>query len=299
MISKILVTTTNDDINDFENLFDMFTNIRGTNQEFLLDFSDCKFLRHNAVALLGALIGRVRQLGGTVSVNWETVQEEILINLKQNGFFGYCNTGSPDGWPGNSVPFRVFINNQHNEIITYLQEKWLRPNWTMLTQDIVELVLSRVWEIFDNAFTHSRSKTVFTCGQYYKTWTQLRLCLVDLGVGIPHKVNKFLLQAGKITQPMPASEAIQWAMEKGHTTSTGESYSLARGLGLDILRAFIADNKGELLIFSGDGCIKQIGGVIKQQKISTMYQGTVINIAIRCDNSAHRAETLEKTTIKF
>jgi hypothetical protein len=84
------VPTLNDDIQDFERLFSLHQQAINSDKEHLiLDFSDCQFLRHNAVAFIGGLV-RFNQLEGkNVRIDWRsfvTQHNGTIRIISHNGY---------------------------------------------------------------------------------------------------------------------------------------------------------------------------------------------------------------------
>ena len=80
------VPTINDDLSDFDKLFDLWNQANDDFLDVAFDFSRCRFLRHNAVAFLGGLTRLIQSRYGTVIFNWNTLRSDIRSNLEQNGF---------------------------------------------------------------------------------------------------------------------------------------------------------------------------------------------------------------------
>ena len=152
-------------------------------------------------------------------------------------------------------------------------------------------IVGKACEIYVNAFDHGHSPVgVFTSGQHYPRRKQLKLCVADFGIGIPDNVRGYLKDSTKT-----GAETMQWAFQRGNTTklrvgSTPEAAPskpemiVARGLGLDLLREFVALNNGRLEIFSHDG----EAVVDRTQSFtsrSTIFPGTLVNITFSCDES--------------
>lgn len=79
------VPTINDKPKDFDCLFQLWQQVQENVEEVIFDFSNCHFLRQNAVAFLGGLARLVESRGGKVTFDWGTVKKHICMNLKQNG----------------------------------------------------------------------------------------------------------------------------------------------------------------------------------------------------------------------
>jgi hypothetical protein len=286
------VPTLNDDIQDFDRLFSLHQQAINSDKEHLiLDFSDCQFLRHNAVAFLGGLVRFNQFQGKNVIISWHSIRERVCTNLKQNGFYT-AHTEDSNGWSGNSIPYREERVLDKNGFLAYLRKLWLGRGWINVDEDIQREILSKVVEIYVNVFEHADSKVgVFVCGQHYPKRRELSLSLVDFGVGIPHKVRTHLNQ-----QSMAAELAIEWAIAPGNSTRTN---LVPKGIGLDALMDFVTDTRGKLEIFSDNGYILFNGNGLAYGKCSTPFMGTLVNISLKCSDSQYHTHRLESSTTLF
>jgi len=236
------VPTINDTPLDFDKLFQLWDQVQDDALDVTVDFTHCRFLRQNAVAFLGGLARLIENRSGRVIFNWDTLSDAIRTNLAQNGFLAAF--GNSDGpWRGNSIPYREDLIQDPSRLMDYLKTKWLGRGWVHVSTRLRDVIVGRVWEIYANAFEHSESTIgVFSCGQHYPRWGELKLTIVDFGVGIPSNVR---LYKGNLN--IPAEKALEWAFRRGTTTKPN---GMGRGLGLDILKQFVRLNKGRLEIFS-------------------------------------------------
>lgn len=69
MSQVIKIPTLNDRIQDFERLFSPHQQAIGCDEDLILDFSGCNFLRHNAVAFIGGLVRTLQHKGRSVKIN--------------------------------------------------------------------------------------------------------------------------------------------------------------------------------------------------------------------------------------
>jgi len=268
------IPTINDKPVDFDCLFQLWQQVNQDCSEVILDFSKCRFLRPNAVAFLGGLTRLITSKGGKVNFRRDTLHRNVKRNLQQNGFmFAFCQDITP--WPGNSIPYREDLT-QNDELVHYLAEQWLGRDWVHVSPDLQRLIVARVLEIYANAFEHGRTDIgVFSCGQYYPKLKELKLTVVDFGVGIPQNVRDFNQKPS-----LSADKALQWAFQQGTTTRGGQ---VAGGIGLDYLKQFVQRNKGKLQVLSHNGCAT----INEKQEIyenrQTFFQGTLVNVTLLCD----------------
>ena len=274
----IKVPTINDKLDDFDSLFQLWNQVTDDYLDVTFDFSECWFLRQNAVAFLGGLARLTESLGGKVTFNWDTLRHDIRMNLRQNGFM-YAFNNDEEPWQGNSIPYRQ--DQDSSDIINYLTNDWLGRGWVAVSLLLQKTIVTTVGEIYANAFEHGRSEIgVFSCGQYYPSLRTLKLTTIDFGVGIPSNVRLFCR-----IDDLTASDAVQWAFQKGNTTRDKD---IARGLGLDLLSKFVTMNRGSLEIFSHDGyaLIDQTAETYRDRQ--TWFPGTLVNITLQCDESYYQ-----------
>lgn len=271
------VPTVNDNLKDFERLFELWQKVEEETTEIIFDFSKCWFLRPNAVAFLGGLIRLIQNQGGTITFRWDTLHQNVRRNLEQNGFM-YFFGEDKEPWQGNSIPYREDRYQDNDSLVDYLAEQWLGRDWIHIGQILRSVIVSTTWEIYANAFEHGQTEIgVFSCGQHYPNLGELKLTVVDFGVGIPHNVRNF-----QRNPHLPADKALKWAFQPGTTTRKG---NVTGGIGLESLKRFVQINQGKLEIFSHDGYVI----IDKQQEtynnLSSFFGGTLVNITLSCDES--------------
>ena len=174
------VPTLNDSQTDCTRLFSLWHQLQNLeSQEVIVDFSDCRFLRQNAVAFLGGLARLIQSRNGKVNFVWNTLQDDIRANLTQNGFIDIFD-GTQREWSGNSVPYREYRCEDMGAIASYLENCWLGRGWVQVDSASSDEIVQNALEVYSNAFEHSASQIgIFTCGQRY-----LRSC-TSLNKGLP------------------------------------------------------------------------------------------------------------------
>ncbi|MFB2897749.1 hypothetical protein ACE1CI_32940 [Aerosakkonemataceae cyanobacterium BLCC-F50] len=79
------------------------------------------------------------------------------MNLQQNGFmYAFCEDKEP--WQGNSIPYREDPKQDKNGLVYYLTEQWLGRGWVQMNQNLRNVIVGTVWEIYANAFECANSK---------------------------------------------------------------------------------------------------------------------------------------------
>jgi len=279
---------------DYNELFKLWEQISNSpfDEDFELDFKNCKFLGHNGVAFLGGLAHFIQHRGGRVNFLWHTIAPNIKMNLAQNGFLYYFGE-SQEPWDGNSVTYRSDRHHDKSEIMAYLLEKWLGKGWLNISKPLQNEIAGQVSEIYGNAFEHSDSEIgVFSCGQCYPNRNYLELSVIDFGIGIPTKVRTL-----PTNSHFSSKDALMWALESGNTTVMG----VPRGLGLNLLKEFVNYNQGTLKIFSNDSYVKIADNDVTYSKQTINFSGTFINITLKCDEAYYclASEDLDASSIRF
>ncbi len=281
---RLDIPTINDNPGDFEILFGLWHVVNDSSGDVTFDFTPCRFLRPNAIAFLGGLARLIERRGYSAIFDWNTLNDPVKAILRQNGFasgFGYTGVS---GGPGSSIPYREDIA-QSSDIIDYLTHEWLGRGWVHVSDKLRNAIVGRVWEIYANAFLHSNSRIgVFSCGQYFWQMKVLKLAVIDFGVGIPATVREFFRDYPRAKQ-FSAAACLEWAFKPGTST---KAESTGRGIGLDILKEFVYANPGILEIYSEDAYALLGPRTQKYGKLSSSFEGTAVNITLRCDEKFYK-----------
>lgn len=264
---------------DFDVLFYLWNQANNDKLDVTFEFSNCRFLPHNAVAFLGGLARLIQSRGGTVRFALNTISQKVKTNLAQNGFLSTLGFGGTH-WSGNSIPYREDLYQDEIALVDYLKTHWLGHGWVHVSKLLRDAIVGRVWEIYANAFEHGQSPIgIFSCCQHYPNKHELKLSVVDFGVGIPSNVRMFFKHDPR-AHSLNAASCLKWAFQRGTTTKPNN-----RGLGLDLLKEFVKINKGKLEVFSHEGYAIIDSKREEFLNRSTFFEGTLINITFICDES--------------
>ncbi|HDR9174196.1 TPA: HAMP domain-containing histidine kinase [Burkholderia vietnamiensis] len=281
---RIHVPTINDSQWDYFRLFNYWHQISQSGGHVTFDFTRCMFLRPNAVTLLGGVARLAERQGTLVEFDWKTANQAVLMNLCQNGFAHAFGHGSAP-WSGNSIPYREDLVSAPNPIADYLTDQWIGRGWINVSERVRDAIVGTVWEIYANSFEHAQSPVgVFSCGQYYAKTNELILSVVDFGTGIPSKVRGYL-QPDPRTRQIPSSALLNWAFERGNSTSNS---GVPRGLGLDFLKKFVRVNNGVLEVYSENSYARIDKSSDNYFDLPTDLAGTAVQIKLICDNRYYR-----------
>ncbi|EOK6313964.1 hypothetical protein QTO01_03045 [Vibrio mytili] len=288
---------------------------------FDFEFSKCSRLDHHGVVLLGglaryvnfqntkftrSLIGLLQAQGlATAGVMFDVNSMSTLIRerLIENNFLSHFSRENFSGYAvGDYIGYREHNNHMDEDnIAQHLSEQWLSDDKVSFSAALKDVLISKIFEIFMNAYGHGASVQdlqqlgVYSCGQYDKKEKTLSLSVVDFGPGIARNVRSF-------NQEIKSDvEAMQWALIRGNSTGTDSvKEGMPRGLGFDLLSDFVRLNQGELRIYSNSVCAK----ICKDRDIvcdnhEIDMPGTLVSIKINCDDRHYRFKSEATATAKF
>lgn len=280
MPTHVIVPTTFDTHPTYDALFQLYhraTQAIDGDQIVQMDFTGCCFLHQNAVAFLGGLIRRLQMDRCVVRVSLRTMQPSVRSNLRKNGFLRAFGFEQHVGG-NNTIPFREDQYRDDVSFLEYLREDWLGRGWVDVSDGVKDAIATAVWEIYTNGFEHGHSRVgVFSCGQFYPNKKEIALAFVDYGVGIPGSVRTV-----QSASALSDSGAISWALARGNTSKPGN-----RGVGLDVLRAFIQLNRGRMDIVSHKGHIRISNAGETTLQRNHRFPGTVFNITLKADEKRY------------
>ena len=292
MPTKILyVPTINDNPNDFGNLFKLFNEALDYNGKIILDFSQCEFIRPNAIAVIGCMARVIQSRGREIFIATDTVENKVLAFLRKSGLASVFNLPL-ETHNSNTIPYREDINLDQDGIIDFLSNNWLREKWVSVSEKLLSEIMGNMWEIYSNAFEHSGTDYgVFTCGQYYRN-NHVVLTVVDFGKGIVENVRDFFISNGiqKIkVREIPDKKCLEWAFQKGNSTIANKN--IPRGMGLDLLKNFISSNHGRLELYSNNAHVVISANGEYYEDCEHGFSGTVVHITLICDEKFYRLQS--------
>lgn len=235
-----------------------------------VDMSSVNWFDANMSAPLGVIFQKF-------SDDLNTVQPVALIPgveniLTKNRFLvSYGYPERTDNY-GTTIPYRRFQPDENRYFATYLNRHLVGKGIPAMTEGLGRRFRDSILEIFVNAAMHSETRLgIFACGQFFPTSHRLDFCLADAGIGIRSKIEK------ELKLPLEPGEAIQWALQDGNTTRRG---NIPGGLGLKLLREFVAKNQGRIQIVSDRGYWEFAGGQETVRLLDSPFPGTVVNLEI-------------------
>lgn len=267
------------DFSGYHCLIDLYHRIKEDEYNSVeLSFEQTTWFEANLAAVLGAIVELLNRQGKRVGVS--RICRPIENVLRRNRFlceFGYLPIVD---YNNTILGYRKFSPEADQEFMLYIKNEQLgKPDFPKHSQLLGKRINENIFELYENARTHGRCAQTHTCGQYFpnKIPKRLDITIVDMGRTIKTNVNEFLKES------FSGSEAIEWALQYGNTTKTG---NISGGLGLDIILKFIKLNNGKIQIISSDGYWEYRKGYTNTRNFEKTFPGTIANIEFNLDDSA-------------
>jgi len=232
-------------------------------EEVILDFSNTGWIDANMLPPLVAIIQNARENLTSFKQRTDT-KSDVRKLLEKNGFFPNNNNDKSD----EITKLSVFKPNETSSFITKAEEFIEHHNFPKNSNTNILRALS---EIFTNTYIHSKTQKTTVCGQYCLTKKQISFTISDYGVGILQVVKN------KVNSINTNIDAIEWALQKGTTTKTG---NIPGGKGLKDIDNFIFENKGKLIIVSGNGYLEKENNNELLKELDYNICGTTVSIVV-------------------
>jgi hypothetical protein len=259
---------------DFIELLRLLQESSDTN--FTISFENTEIFEANLSAILGAIIDSVSEKKKIVE--YVDIHKNIQDVFELNNFLKNSNHNLNTPHKETVISFMKFTQYKDIEFMDYVKNEMLsKPNFPKHSKLLGKKINESIFELFENARTHGHCNNIYTCGQIIqeKEVTRLDFTIVDMGKTIKTNVNEYL------TANFSGSDAIEWAMQSGHTTKTG---NVSGGLGLEIIFEFIKLNKGRIQIVSSDGYFEYYNDKMEKMSFKDPFHGTIANIEFNLDD---------------
>jgi len=227
----------------------------------------------NLAAPLGAILDGVVESLNEVSL--DKLPPEIKTILQKNGFlahFGYPALRDTNDTTIKYLKLRPSDGRYFNQYV--LSELLGRSELPTLSADLRKKIAESIYEIFVNAQTHSETRHNYTCGQFFPQRNTIEFTICDAGIGFRTSIKR------RFGKDLPAKRAIQWATAVGHTTKS----DTPGGIGLAIMKEFIAKNRGALQIVSNDGFYELNESGENLRDFNGEFPGTIVTMIINTND---------------
>lgn len=272
-------------LKSIEKFSEIFNAIREQpNERVLINFADYKYIHPHYAVLIAAIpyISKLYKVSSTIRIN--TRNDKFVEFITKTGIFDNVRDirHSDIVSSKKKVPFIVLNDDKQG---LEMSEKIINAFPVTISADLKADLVSKIYEIISNAFTHSKCSTVFCCG-CLDTKGDFHFSIYDIGIGIPSGVNKYL------GTNWPDEQALKWAWEKGNSTLNGVT-DYPRGAGLDLLKEFAHKNNGEILMVSGKSFCKIRNDKDVFRSMNSDLLGTFFSMSIKKDSLNRYALNVE------
>ncbi len=207
----------------------------------ILDFSNCDFLYPDYALIVLCAIKYIESKGievhGKIKLDKSTFIYSFLLKID---FFKNLKIDLPKIQTNfvdtSFVEIQNYTSENQLEVLTRIV-KLLREK-SKMDDDVFTGLDYCLNEILDNILNHSKEKEGWVVAQYYHKLNQIRLMIVDHGIGIQQALNE--------KHNFTEEEALKNCIVSGVTNGRGQ------GHGLFATSLFAKENKGWLSIISGN-----------------------------------------------
>lgn len=249
------------------------------NKSVLIDLTNTRFIDSNLTAVLGAYIKYMEFKSIDVLLK-KPDKPKVFTTLCKNNFLPFLDSKYRkfNDRTQSVIEFQHFdindVKKQQNFFKLLNDGLLAKRGLVNLSNNVLKEVSKSIIELFSNSASHSNSKIgVFCAGQFFEKYKKLDITIVDIGVGIPYNVEKYL------NTDIPANKAIEWSTKRLHSTREDVG-----GLGLHLLKELITLTKGKLEIVSSTGYYYIIDGKENSKVLEFDFPGTIVNIEFKINN---------------
>lgn len=240
-----------------------------------VNLSRLAWFEANMAAPLGVVLNKLTDALKVVTIVEVPAPTEGI--LRRNGLlaaFGYPPATIKSR---TALPYQRFKLQDSALFAQYLQEHLPGKGIPTMSTGLGKLFQQSLFEVFENAIFHSGSPLgVFVCGQFFPLKQRVDITIADAGITIPRKVNETFRWNHSPT------DALAWALKEGSTTKRAGKPG---GVGLKLLRDFVALNQGRLQIASGGAYWELNAGQDFIQPLACPFPGTVVNLEVNTADS--------------
>jgi anti-sigma regulatory factor (Ser/Thr protein kinase) len=228
----------------------------------------------NMCAALGSILDNLS--GNMNTISFDYISPDIEKILLKNDFLSFFGRSRIMDNHHTTIRFLKLKPSDGKYFNNYVVHDLVgRAELPQMSSLVKAKITEAIYEIFVNAQIHSQGKQIYTCGQFYPKEHKIEFTIVDNGVGFKRVVNE------RFKSNLSSIQAIEWATKDRNTTKIGVS----GGIGLALLKEFIAINKGKMQIVSDDGFYQfDIQGE-QMHFFNGSFPGTIVNLQFRTDDN--------------
>jgi hypothetical protein len=238
------------------------------NTNLIIDFSNCNFLYPDYALLLLCSIKYIESKGHEVHGKIKLDKSKSIYQyLLKMDFFKNLKIDLPKVEANEKDYSFVEIQTYNSENQIEVQNRIMKVlrEKSAIDDDVFTCLDYCLNEVLDNILNHSKEKQGWVVAQYFGNLNQIRLMVVDHGIGICKALNE--------KHNFTEEEALQNCIVSGVTNGRGQ------GHGLYATSLFARENKGWLSIASGN---KKLDVNEYESKVVDIehWQGTCVYLRI-------------------
>jgi hypothetical protein len=240
-----------------------------TSGENLHSITISDWMDANMCAPLGAILDR--QVRAGMDVRFASIHPEDI--LRKNGFLSQFGRPPIADTHSTTIAYHKFRPRDNASFQDYIGTHFRKRclGLPKMSEALLRKFRESLFEVYENAVDHSETQIgIFACGQFYPARHRLDFSIADLGVGMRERIKRDL------SLDMSPPDAVSWAME-GNTTRRGRRPG---GLGLQLIREFIALNGGRIIVVSDAGYWELKGSKLQARPLEWPFPGTVVTIEV-------------------
>jgi hypothetical protein len=246
------------------------------NCTILVNTQRMKWLDANLCAIRGACFYRLHVENGLSFVlDRDQVAGRFSI-FARNGFVS-AEGISGRGAGNSAVELQTFGQDESDEFVHYIEHKLLGHHSLQLHPNLVSDFTNSFTEVFANVNLHANTTSpIFTCGQHFPQKGKLSFTLADLGDGYLLPIQR------RFAAITTSAQAIQWALQPGHTSRPPEDgyFDIPGGYGLTNLHDYCKQAGGELQITTGNAFWSSTRPTICIP--IEFFRGSIVTISLAC-----------------
>lgn len=265
-------------LSKFANIISYINNNK--NKNILIDLRQYKYINPSYAVLIAAIPYIAKETGNHSVISY------LANDVNCNNFLN--NSGILKHFSGKNNNNILNLNNPLDFLIVKSLDEGANVANSIIENfpvkfedDIKNELISKIYEVFSNSFTHSGVNEVFCCG-YFNQRKSLIFSIYDIGIGIPMSVNRYLKECDK--NELSEENALKWAWQQGNSSLNGK-LDYPRGAGFQTLESFAIENQGDILVGSNNSYCKITSKNKTFGKLSEPILGTFFSMQIRRDFS--------------
>ncbi len=238
-----------------------------------IEISFEKWFGANMSSVLGGILDILSNNLNSIII--KDIPDNIQRIIQKNGFLAYYGYPKTIDFNNTTIKYQKLKPNDGTFFNHYIMNELLeRSELPKMSNPLKKKIAESIYELFANAKMHSKTKFVYTCGQFFPQKKLIEITITDTGIGFKNKINS------RFGRDLTAIQAIEWAISTGHTTKQG----ISGGIGLSILKEFIEKNNGKIQIVSDNGFYQFSSNGLVKKSFSLPFPGSIINVQFRTDD---------------